>query len=137
MKKRIVWIFHSYFCCMSYILCSSAVTNWMVGGWELNFICERYLSPLWDSFQMVSSLFVKISFQHYLPVTYQPIQHTARNLNSTAFHTTWEWHQLQKALQLKYIYGQKFETADNWENGNFVISLSTYVIIWILKTCIL
>ena len=33
--------------------------------------------------------------------------------------------------------GQKFETADNWENGNFVISLSTYVIIWILKTCIL
>ena len=31
------------------------------------------------------------------------------------------------SYHIKNAFGQKFETADNWENGNYVISLSKYV----------
>ena len=100
LRKCIYQIFHDVYLRYVFLFLEPAVVGWL-GGWEL---CQQNWRSWTHSFYFFT-LFV---------------------LDARIAFFFWQIFSV-KSFWKMLTYGQKFETADNWENGNCVISLSKYV----------
>ena len=93
-------VIHSLFLCLHKL-------NGAVGRDWISYARDSF-SPLWDSFQMVSSLFVKISFNIPYTLWHISLLHSLE-FHSTAFQTRWEgcgW----KSVNMAVFFGRTCAT---------------------------